>query len=76
MNNKYFLELNLNGVIQIDPSRRDEIVKKATKLIQAMFKGENVIQLSSDVNLVSDESIYYSMAVASSASDEDFEMEN
>lgn len=58
---KYFLEINMNGVVKIDAERRHEIIEKVNKLMQLTFNGEDIVQFNCDVNLVSESSIFESM---------------
>jgi len=53
----FYLELNLNGVIEVDPDRREEVLKKMSQLIQNIFKNESIIQFDSDIRLLSEEAI-------------------
>lgn len=69
----FYLEVNLNGVIGVDPDRREEVIKKMTKLIQNIFKDEDIIQFDSDIRLLSEEAI--SAAIMENP-DEDFGYEN
>tara|TARA_Y100000310_G_C20281285_1_gene622729 strand:- start:1 stop:240 length:240 start_codon:yes stop_codon:yes gene_type:complete len=59
---KYFLEINIECVLEIEAKKKEAIVDKINKLIHKILKGENAIHLNTNMNLISEKNLMYSLA--------------
>mgnify|MGYP001301804134 CR=1 FL=1 len=59
---KYFLEINVECVLEVDSKKKEATIDKVNKLIHRILKGENAVHLSSNMNLISEKNLMYSLA--------------
>jgi len=59
---KYFVEFNIEGILEIDENRRDVVIDKINKLISKMLEKENAVHLNINIGLVSEGNLMFSMA--------------
>jgi gamma-glutamylcysteine synthetase len=59
---KHYIECSLSLLIEVDKKNREKIMKKLNGIISSALKDEKVIQLSKNINLISEHDIMLSMA--------------
>jgi hypothetical protein len=59
---KYFLEINIECVLEIDADRKEATIDRVNKLICKILKGEDVAHLNTNMNLISEKNLMYSLA--------------
>jgi hypothetical protein len=59
---RYFVEFNIEGILEIDEDRRDIVVNKINKLISKMLEKEDAVHLNVNVSLISERNLMFSMA--------------
>jgi len=64
--NKYFIELNIECVLEADPDKKEITIDKINKAISQILKNENAVHLNVSVNLISENSLLASMTNFSS----------
>jgi hypothetical protein len=57
---KYYIECNLNLLIEVDEESRDKVMKKINRIISSALRGEKVIHVSKNIDLVSDRDLVLS----------------
>lgn len=55
--NKYFVEIQLDCVIEIDLEAKEKLIKKINNTIEKLIKDQKTIHFSTSVNSVSEESL-------------------
>ena len=61
---KYYLECNLDIVIEVSEEKKDALLKKLNGIISSAMKGEEVIHLSKNINVTSETDILFSILAA------------
>jgi hypothetical protein len=59
---KYFLEINMECVLEVDAKKKEATIDKVNKLIHKILKGENAVHLVTHMNLISEKNLMYSLA--------------
>ena len=59
---KYYIECNLDLIIEASEEDREKIMKKLSGIISSALKNEKVIHVSKNINLISESDIFLSMA--------------
>ena len=59
---KYFLEINIECVLEVGSENKEATIDKINKLIHKILKGENAVHLNSNMNLISEKNLMYSLA--------------
>ena len=59
---KYFLEIHMECVLEVDENKKEATIDKINKLIHKILKGENAIHLNTNMNLISEKNLMYSLA--------------
>ena len=59
---KYYIECNLNLLLEVSEENREKVMKKLSGIISSALKNEKVMHVSKNINLVSEHDIILSMA--------------
>ena len=59
---KYFLEINIECVLEIDGKKKEATIDRINKLIYKMLKGEDAVHLNTSMNLIEEKNLMYSLA--------------
>lgn len=59
---KYYIECNLDLIIEASEQNREQIMKKLNGIISSALKNEKVMHVSRNINLISETDIFLSMA--------------
>jgi hypothetical protein len=62
MKEKYFVEFNIEGILEIDEDRRDIVIDKINKLVSKVLERENALHLNINISLVSERNLMFAMA--------------
>ena len=60
---KYYLECNLDLVLEVSEERKKAIIKKINGIISSALKGEDVIHLSKNINITSETDMLLSLVM-------------
>ena len=59
---KYYIECSLDLIVEVSEEDKANVMKKINGIISSVLKGENVLHLSKNINLISESDIILSMA--------------
>tara|TARA_Y100001938_G_C7939636_1_gene353644 strand:- start:271 stop:489 length:219 start_codon:yes stop_codon:yes gene_type:complete len=62
---KHYMECSLDLLIEVPESDRERIMKKINGIISSALKGEKVVHVSKNINLISEADIILSMTSGS-----------
>jgi len=62
ISNKYFIELNIECVLEAKEDTKESIIDKINKAISKILKDENAVHLNLNINLISENSLLASFS--------------
>jgi hypothetical protein len=62
ISNKYFIELNVECVLESDEDKKEVIIDKMNKAISKILKDEKAVHLIVNINLISENSLMASLS--------------
>ena len=62
ISNKYFIELNLECVLESEEDKKEAIIDKINKAISKILKDEKAVHLIVNINLISENSLMASLS--------------
>lgn len=54
---KFFIDLNFECIFKVEPSKKEELVEKINLAISNIILGENIVQMNSSINAISESMI-------------------